>query len=140
MTRRRATTRRPPSSPGSGPWRSSPSTCGHDRGPGSSGARNIPPEQGPHWAFEYIDADTPDEVRKAVRQNIYYGATTIKLVSDSHRYFYSADEVRAAVEEARAAGMTVAVHAYHDESARNAILGARRRSSTASSSRMRCWR
>jgi imidazolonepropionase-like amidohydrolase len=84
---------------------------------------HIPPEQGRHWEVEYIDADTPDEVRKAVRQNIYYGATTIKLVSDTHRYFYSVDEVRAAVEEARAAGMTVSVHAYHDASARNAILG-----------------
>jgi imidazolonepropionase-like amidohydrolase len=33
----------------------------------------IPPEQGPFWRYEYIDADTPEEVRKAVRQNIYYG-------------------------------------------------------------------
>jgi imidazolonepropionase-like amidohydrolase len=86
-------------------------------------SRNIPPEQGAHWQFEYIDADTPEEVRKAVRQNIYYGATTIKLVSDSHAYFYSVDEIKAAVAEAHAAGMTVAVHAYRDESARNAILG-----------------
>ena len=86
-------------------------------------SRNIPPEQGAHWQFEYIDADTPDEVRKAIRQNIYYGATTIKLVSDSHAYFYSVDEIKAAVAEAHAAGMTVAVHAYRDESARNAILG-----------------
>ena len=86
-------------------------------------SRNIPPEQGAHWQFEYIDADTPDEVRKAVRQNIYYGATTIKLVSDSHAYFYSVAEIKAAVEEAHAAGMTVAVHATRDEAARNAILG-----------------
>jgi len=86
-------------------------------------SRNIPPEQGAHWQFEYIDADTPDEVRKAVRQNIYYGATTIKLVSDSQTYFYSVDEIKAAVAEAHAAGMTVAVHAYRDEAARNAILG-----------------
>ncbi len=86
-------------------------------------SRNVPPEQGAHWQFEYIDADTPDEVRKAVRQNIYYGATTIKLVSDSHAYFYAVDEVKAAVDEAHAAGMTVAVHAVRDEPARNAILG-----------------
>ena len=86
-------------------------------------SRNVPPEQGAHWQFEYIDADTPDEVRKAVRQNIYYGATTIKLVSDSHAYFYSVDEIKAAVAEAHAAGMTVAVHAVRDEPARNAILG-----------------
>jgi imidazolonepropionase-like amidohydrolase len=86
-------------------------------------SRNVPPEQGAYWEVEYIDADTPDEIRKAVRQNIYYGATTIKLVSDSHAYFYSVEEIKAAVEEAHAAGMTVAVHAYRDDSARNAILG-----------------
>ena len=74
-------------------------------------SRNVPPEQGTYWQVEYIDADTPDEIRKAVRQNIYYGATTIKLVSDSHAYFYSVDEIKAAVAEAHAAGMTVAVHA-----------------------------
>jgi len=86
-------------------------------------SRNVPPEQGTYWEVEYIDADTPDEVRKAVRQNIYYGATTIKLVSDSHAYFYSVDEIKAAVAEAHAAGMTVAVHATLDEPARNAIAG-----------------
>ena len=59
---------------------------------------NVPPEQGAYWEVEYIDADTPDEIRKAVRQNIYYGATTIKLVSDSHAYFYSVEEIKAAVD------------------------------------------
>lgn len=86
-------------------------------------SRNVPPEQGTYWEVEYIDADTPDEIRKAVRQNIYYGATTIKLVSDSQTYFYSIGEIKAAVAEAHAAGMTVAVHAYRDDAARNAILG-----------------
>lgn len=86
-------------------------------------SRNVPPEQGTYWEVEYIDADTPDEIRKAIRQNIYYGATTIKLVSDTHRYFYSVEEIQAAVAEARAAGMTVAVHATRDEAARAAILG-----------------
>jgi imidazolonepropionase-like amidohydrolase len=83
---------------------------------------NIAPEQGPFWQFEYIDADTPDEVRKAVRQNIYYGATTIKLVADQYQYYYSEREIRAAVEEAHQAGLTVAVHATRDTPTRNAIL------------------
>lgn len=86
-------------------------------------SRNIPPEQGPFWRFEYLDADTPEEVRKAVRQNIYYGANTIKLVSDHNAYFYSVEEIQAAVSEAHVAGMTVAVHAYRDASTRNAVLG-----------------
>ena len=33
------------------------------------------------WEFEYIDADTPDEIKKAVRKNIYYGANVIKMVT-----------------------------------------------------------
>lgn len=81
----------------------------------------IPPEQGPFWHHEYIDADTPEEVRKAVRQNIYYGANAIKLVADHNPYFYSLEEVRAAVEEAHAAGMTIAVHVIGGEAARNVI-------------------
>ena len=83
----------------------------------------MPPELGPFWQFEYIDADTPDEIRKAVRQNLYYGANTIKLVSDDQRYYYSEDDIRAAVDEAHRAGVTVAVHVTKDDAARNVILG-----------------
>jgi imidazolonepropionase-like amidohydrolase len=83
----------------------------------------IPPEQGPFWQFEYLDADTPDEVRKAVRRNIYYGANAIKLVADNNAYFYSQDEIRAAVTEAHSAGLTVTVHVFGGEAARNVILG-----------------
>ena len=82
----------------------------------------IAPEQGPFWAFEYLDADTPDEVRKAVRENIFYGATAIKLVADNSPYHYSDAELRAAVEEAHAAGLKVAVHAYGDHAARRVVL------------------
>ena len=83
---------------------------------------NVTPEQGRFWQFEYIDADSPDEVRKAVRQNIYYGANAIKLLADQYSYFYSEEEIRAGVEEAHKAGLKVAVHAQRDESAQNAIL------------------
>jgi len=86
-------------------------------------SHEIPAEIGPFWQFEYIDADTPDEVRKAVRRNIYYGANAIKLVADNSAYHYSVEEIRAAVEEAHAAGLTVAVHVYGGEAARNVILG-----------------
>jgi len=82
-----------------------------------------PPEVGPFWRFEYIDADTPDEMRKAVRQNIYYGAQAIKLVCDNSAYHCSVDEVRAAVTEAHSAGLPVAVHVMGGEAARNVILG-----------------
>jgi imidazolonepropionase-like amidohydrolase len=68
-------------------------------------SQNIPPQQGAFWQYEYIDADGPAEIRKAVRKNIYYGA----------------DEVRAAVDEAHRAGLPLAVHAYTGEAAETAI-------------------
>ncbi len=86
-------------------------------------SHGVPPEQGPFWQHEYIDADTPDEVRKAVRQNLYYGANAIKLVADNNRYFYSLAEIKAAVEESHAAGVTCAIHVIGGEAARNVILG-----------------
>ncbi len=97
-------------------------TTGKIIAPFGGQSHGIPPEQGRFWQFEYIDADTPEEIRKAVRQNIYYGANAIKLVSDNSAFFYSQEEVRAAVTEAQNAGMTVAVHAYGGEAAKNAIL------------------
>jgi imidazolonepropionase-like amidohydrolase len=84
-------------------------------------SRDIPPRQGAFWQFEYIDADGPEEVRKAVRTNIYYGAGVIKLVADNNAYHYSIDEFRAAVDEAHRAGIPVAVHVYGGDALDNAI-------------------
>jgi imidazolonepropionase-like amidohydrolase len=81
------------------------------------------PERGTWWRDEYIDADTADQVRAAVRRNIYYGATVIKLAADSNAYHFTEDQVRAAVDEAHHAGLTVAVHVYGGEAARNVIAG-----------------
>jgi imidazolonepropionase-like amidohydrolase len=85
-------------------------------------SKGISPDQPRVWQFEYIDADTPDEVRKAVRQNIFYGATAIKLVADNSAFYYGEDEIRAAVEEAGKAGLPVSVHAYGGQAARNVIM------------------
>jgi imidazolonepropionase-like amidohydrolase len=79
------------------------------------------PRQGPFWQFEYIDADGPAEIRKAVRTNIYYGAGVIKIVADNNPYHYSLDEFRAAVDEAHRAGIPVAVHVYAGDALDNAI-------------------
>src|SRR3984893_15994783 len=84
-------------------------------------SRDIPPRQGAFWQFEYIDADGPAEIRKAVRTNIYYGAGVIKLVADNNPYHYSIDEFRAAVDEAHRAGLPVAVHVYSGDALDNAI-------------------
>ena len=42
---------------------------------------------------EYLFADTKDEIRKAVRQNLHFGATVIKLDIDDQRYIYSVDDI-----------------------------------------------
>jgi imidazolonepropionase-like amidohydrolase len=84
-------------------------------------SRDIPPRQGAFWQFEYLDADGPAEVRKAVRQDIYYGAGVIKLVADNNPYHYSVEEIKAAVDEAHHAGVPVAVHVYSGDAADNCI-------------------
>jgi len=96
-------------------------TAGKIIAPFGGQSTNIPPEQGPFWRFEYYDADGPEEVRKAVRENIFYGADLIKLVADNSPYHYSVEEVRAAVEEAHHAGRPVAVHVLGGEAADNVI-------------------
>ena len=53
---------------------------------------------------EYLDADTPDEIVKAVRQNILFGAKIIKICVDCKPYGYTADEIRLFIREAAKAG------------------------------------
>ena len=84
-------------------------------------SHGIPPEQGTFWKYEYLDADTPDEIRKAVRQNLYYGAGVIKLVLDNGPYHYTAADIRVAIEEAHRAGVAVSVHTYGGAAADEAI-------------------
>lgn len=98
-------------------------TTGKIIAPFGGQSTGVPPEQGPFWRHEYVDADTPDEVRKAVRRNIYYGANAIKLVADHNPYFYSQEAIEAAVEESHLAGVTCSVHVYGGDAARNVILG-----------------
>src|SRR5436190_496114 len=70
---------------------------------------------------EYLDADTPDEIVKAVRQNILFGAKVIKICVDCKPYGYTADEIRLFVREAAKAGMKVAGHVQTPAGAKNAI-------------------
>lgn len=96
-------------------------TAGKIIAPFGGQSSGIPPEQGPFWRFEYYDADSPEEIRKAVRENIFYGADLIKLVADNSPYHYSVEEARAAVDEAHHAGRPVAVHVMGGEAADNMI-------------------
>jgi imidazolonepropionase-like amidohydrolase len=86
-------------------------------------SNSIPAEQGAFWRYEYLDADTPDEIRKAIHENIYYGADVIKLVADNSAFYYREEDIRAAVEEAHRAGRPVAVHVYGGAAADNVIRG-----------------
>jgi hypothetical protein len=57
-----------------------------------------------------LDADTPDEVRKAVRQNICYGANAIKQ-ADNNALLFDRRSTGGS-RESHAAGLTCAVHVY----------------------------
>src|SRR5438874_8693865 len=70
---------------------------------------------------EYLDADTPDEIVKAVRQNILFGARVIKICVDCKPYGYTADEIRLVIREAAKAGLRVEGHVQTVAGARNAI-------------------
>lgn len=72
---------------------------------------------------EYRFADSRDELRKAVRENLYWGAGVIKIVVDGQRYTYSADDIRFVVEEAARARVKVAAHVQTEAGARAAIEG-----------------
>jgi imidazolonepropionase-like amidohydrolase len=78
------------------------------------------PERRELGAPEYFFADTRDEMRKAIRENIHYGARVIKIVVDDQRYIYSADDIRFMVAEAAAAGVKLAAHCVTEQGARNA--------------------
>lgn len=69
---------------------------------------------------EYFYADTRDEMVKAIRENVHYGAGVIKIVVDDQRYIYSADDIRFMVAEAARAGVKLAAHAWTRDGAHNA--------------------
>jgi imidazolonepropionase-like amidohydrolase len=70
---------------------------------------------------EYLDADTNDEMIKAVRQNVLFGARVIKICVDCKPYGYTADEIRLFIREAAKVGMRVEGHVQTVNGARNAI-------------------
>lgn len=84
------------------------------------GQFHLQPEKRNLADSEYSFADTRDELKKAIRENIHYGALVIKIVVDDQRYIYSVDDIRAIVEEARMAGLKVAAHCWTEQGARNA--------------------
>lgn len=70
---------------------------------------------------EYLDADTPDEIIKAVRQNALFGARVIKICVDCKPWGYSIEEIRLFISEAARIGMKVEGHVQTVDGARRAI-------------------
>jgi imidazolonepropionase-like amidohydrolase len=70
---------------------------------------------------EYLDADTNDEIVKAIRQNVLFGAKVIKICVDCKPYGYTADEIRLVIREAAKSGMKVEGHVQTPRGARAAI-------------------
>ncbi|HUI56302.1 MAG TPA: amidohydrolase family protein, partial [Bryobacteraceae bacterium] len=70
---------------------------------------------------EYLNADTNDEIIKAVRRNILYGAKVIKIMVDAKPYGYTVDEMKLFVAEAAKSGLKVAGHVQTHDGALRAI-------------------
>jgi imidazolonepropionase-like amidohydrolase len=84
------------------------------------GQFHLQPEKKDLATPEYLFADTRDEMRKAIRQNIHFGAKFIKIVVDDQTYIYSVDDIRYMVEEAHASGLKLAAHCWTHAGAHNA--------------------
>ena len=84
------------------------------------GQFHLQPEKKDLATPEYLFADTRDEMRKAIRQNIHYGAKFIKIVVDDQQYIYSVDDIKFMIAEAHAAGVKLAAHAWTHPGAHNA--------------------
>ena len=87
------------------------------------GQYHLQPERRELGAPEYLFADTRDEMRKAIRENIHFGAKVIKIVVDDQQYIYSVDDIKYIVAEAAGAGLKVAAHCLTEQGARNAAEG-----------------
>ena len=84
------------------------------------GQFQLQPEKRELGTPEYFYADTRDELKKAVRENIHFGALVIKIVVDDQPYIYSVDDIRFVIEEAGRAGLKVAAHCWTEAGALNA--------------------
>jgi len=84
------------------------------------GQFHLQPEKKDLATPEYLFADTRDEMRKAIRQNIHFGAKVIKIVVDDQDYIYSTEDIRFMIAEAHAAGLKLAAHCWTHAGAHNA--------------------
>jgi imidazolonepropionase-like amidohydrolase len=88
---------------------------------GFGGQFSVVPERESLIYPEYLNADTNDEIVKAVRRNIAFGAKVIKICVDCKPYGYTADEMKLFISEAAKAGLKVAGHVQTKAGAMRAI-------------------
>lgn len=84
------------------------------------GQFHLQPEKQDLATPEYAFADTRDEMLKAIRENIHFGALVIKIVVDDQKYIYSTDDIRFMVAEAHRDGLKLAAHCWTEAGAHNA--------------------
>jgi imidazolonepropionase-like amidohydrolase len=72
-------------------------------------------------AQDYIGIGTPDEGRRAVRDDLAAGADLIKVVVDDENRSLSLEDLKAIVEEAHRAKVKVAAHATSEPAIRAAV-------------------
>jgi imidazolonepropionase-like amidohydrolase len=70
---------------------------------------------------EYIDANSPDEIVRAIRENMLFGAKTIKLCIDCKPWGYSVEDIKLAISEAAKGGCKVEGHVQTTDGAQRAI-------------------
>ena len=70
---------------------------------------------------EYIDANSHDEIVRAIRENMLFGARTIKLCIDCKPWGYSVEDIKLAIAEAAKGGCKVEGHVQTPEGAQRAI-------------------
>lgn len=105
--------------------------AGHIQGPRMRTSGRIITMTGGHAYFAAREADGPDEVRKAAREQVRAGADTIKLMAtggvatkgqDIQASQFTVEEMKAAADAAHAMGRTVAAHAHGTGGIKNALL------------------
>ncbi len=70
---------------------------------------------------EYLDANSRDEIVKAVRENLLFGAKTIKICVDCKPWGYSVDDMKLFISEAAKGGAKVDGHVQTREGGQRAI-------------------
>lgn len=92
---------------------------------GGTGGQFFPtPEMAKHHNIvypEYLDANTPDEIVRAVRENLLFGAKTIKICVDCKPWGYTVEEIKLFITEAAKGGAKVDGHVQTREGGQRAI-------------------